>query len=567
MVKVESGLSGISQHCNSRILDKIERNYKSFDENTRVQDKDHHTFAARLSLLQTIPLTISRLLRTGSSSLLCAKLLVLARLLHSALSSSSPSSGPPPLIDILRSQLAALRRSLLLQVDRIISRADTPPKALVEVMCAFALATSSSSADVLQHFLHTRVKAVSAQLGRPKHDHSNILKALRLYVQTLQVAQTVFPVRMADALLKLKAVPLLRDADVRAQAELRVDVRGAWVGDDIKGFTPWVRHDDLLRGEVEKMVKDWARKAFVTLVEGLRILLARVDGVKELMGLRKDILDVWLRTDYKVSTFLTEEPLEKFREVLNERFVKLIQARAGRLRMVGEQIEGTIADWRQGIHEVQHRLWDASTTSMDLTNGAVTFKQAILDRSNGRSEPVQRVMGSYNAWLGFVDEITAAIKTLRDQKWDEDIEDEQDDFGIDSRQGVLSEDDPAFLEKELNTALDYAFEQLQGVIGSLAASLEGEHLGAQSIFILRICREMRRRMPLKDAASSLKFSLATVEILQTIIAQTTVQRPVQLYEKHLMRRNWGTKVSARALWDGTYSLSLVKIREYADSNR
>src|SRR4051794_38878422 len=122
-----------------------------------------NTLASQLAVLQACPVVISRLLRKGGSSLLAAKILVVSRLLHKAL---SQTSNAPSLVEKLRYQLASLRRHLLRHIDRQFSNLSPSTSVLVDAMCAFSLATSSSPTDVLRHFTHVRLQAIAAQLDR-----------------------------------------------------------------------------------------------------------------------------------------------------------------------------------------------------------------------------------------------------------------------------------------------------------------------------------------------------------------------------------------------------------------
>lgn len=309
-------------------------------------DSERYTFASQLSVLQACPVVISRLLHRGSSSLLAAKILVVARLLHKAL---SQTSSTPPLVEKLRNQLAFLRRHLLRHVDRQFSTLNTSAPALIEAMCAFSLATSSSPADVLRHFNHVRLQAITAQLDRNEAKDPNILKALKLYIQTLLDTRAVLPDRLAESLARLKMHPLLEDPEVRAAAELNLDIHEKWISDDIRIFTPWVRHNDLQRSQAVILLKEWSGRSFSTLIEGLRRCLTSVDDFRTLVKLRTEILGAWLDSHNRVAGFTSVESLERLRSAVNERLLELVRGRAYRLSIVGAQVTATLQAWKAGI--------------------------------------------------------------------------------------------------------------------------------------------------------------------------------------------------------------------------
>jgi hypothetical protein len=163
-------------------------------------------------------------MKREGSYLLIAKVLVIARLLHKAL---SQATNKPPIVDELWERLLSVRRKLLRRIDKRLSNTSGETASLVESMCAYALATSSTPTDVLHHFLKMRLDRMNSELkagGDELAKHG--ISALKLCIQTCLDTQTIFPRRLADALGKLKAHPLTQDPDVRGLYELNLDVHG-----------------------------------------------------------------------------------------------------------------------------------------------------------------------------------------------------------------------------------------------------------------------------------------------------------------------------------------------------
>ena len=104
--------------------------------------------------------------------MLIAKVLVISRLIHKAL---GQSKDQPPIVDQLWEKLLSARRKLLRRIDSRLSNTTVESLTLVESMCAYALATSSTPTDVLNHFLKVRLDRVNTELKGDK-DHLGSLK-------------------------------------------------------------------------------------------------------------------------------------------------------------------------------------------------------------------------------------------------------------------------------------------------------------------------------------------------------------------------------------------------------
>jgi hypothetical protein len=142
--------------------------------------------------------------------------------------------------------------------------------------------------------------------------------------------------------------PLLKDPEVRAAVELNLDIHEKWISDDIRTFTPWIRHDDLHKSQAGVLLKEWSKRAFSTLIEGLRRCLSSVEDFRTLVRLRAEILEVWLGSCNRVVGFTSIESLKGLRSTINERLLKLVRERAHRLTSVGAQITTTLEAWEAG---------------------------------------------------------------------------------------------------------------------------------------------------------------------------------------------------------------------------
>lgn len=574
MQQAETTLEHIGQKCNSRTVDRISRNYARFSAELRNQglctavvlprshsyslDKDRYALVSQLAVLQACPAVLSRLLRGNGSSLLAAKVLVISRLLHKTLSQSGHA---PPLIDKLRNQLASLRRKLLNRIDRQFSKPGADVMLLIENMTAFSLATSSTPTDVLRHFHHIRLQAISSHLTIRSDTRQQTLQALKLYARTLQDTQAIFPKRLADALSRLKSRPLLQDKDVRCVIEFNLDTHECWIVDDVRNFTPWPRHDELGKMEMDKLVRTWAKQALGSFIDGMKNILSVENELKAVVQLRRDLFEMWLSVSTRLPGIDTSSVLNDLRDVINAQLGDLVRGHAEELGHVSSAISVALADWQPGVTDKIVSLWDSSTTSMDMSNGAAQFKKAVLDRSHGRNKAITRVVATYDSWFRMIDETRIVIKDMKDARWDDDLTNDVDDeFGLDSKQALLSEDDPRNLEEILRDALTSASKAMQESIGSVIAALDTnthDQTTSKTLFLLRIIREIGQRHSTLNSNRTDPHQLFPPALIQPLHARlaTSIAIPsYSAYERSLARLARSRGAVARALWEGNPAL-------------
>lgn len=505
---------------------------------------------------------ISRLLKKKGSRLLAAKLLVISRLLHKTLSRLSDA---PPLLDSLRSRLASLRRKLLKSIDKSFCDTKVLPHCLVEDMCAFSLATSSTPTDVLRHFHHVRLETMSQSFK----DGHGIMSALSCFTRTLLDTQKIFPKELADSLVELKARPLLQDKSVQAVIELNLDIHEKWIADEVRNFTPWPRHEELQRTEAERMCKAWAKQALAAFLKGTKAALMAEEDLKALVAVRKEVLDTWLPLAGRLPGINSAAVLDELREVLNARLCGVIDDRVGQLTDLSLEISKTLETWQPGMTGATPTLWSPSMTSMPLGNGAVAFKQAILDCSHGRNASVLKIIAAYDQWATSISAIYAVIKEMKDTRWDDDLtaDDDDDEFGLDSKQALLSEDDPHTLSEAVDEALTAAFDGLTRQLRELIAQTSegtpasGGNTTSQVIFLLRVLREASQRLSglnLRNEVTSgtppSNRLVSLAEPLHQYLATAVSSPAISAYTTPLQKLAKAKSVLARALWEGTRPL-------------
>lgn len=522
-------------------------------------------WAAKVKVLEMCAVVVGKLLRKGGgvesgnksgkgkNLVLAAKVLVLSRLLAKSVGDTAGkrSAEDQESVAELKKKLGTLRRKLLRAIEKSAEKVDGDRDDLIQALSAHSLATSSGAKDVIRHFLHIRGEAMALAFDDEEQESDNpgVVRALELYTRTLLDVQALVPRRLSEALASLKTKPLLKDDSIRNLEGLRLDVCDKWFGDEILFFTPYIRHDDLEGSQAVEMLKGWAKRASEVMLEGLAKSLGQMADFKTVVAIRTRILEIWIQEGGKAKGFDPSILLNGLRKAVNDRMVSLIESRVSKLHLVATEIEGTLGVWREGVTDHQESLWDSSLLEMDISNGASLFKQNILARTHGRTDAVSRVFRGYQTWRHLVDEISAVIAQLKKQRWDDDLEDIEDDLAVESRNALLSTEDPKMLQEHLDTSLEEAYQVLNEKISALLTTYEdSEQIGQMSVYLLRVIRDLRTELPTNISLQS--FGLPLVEPLHQRLASEVSAKPVQIFSKSCTRK----KVPGRALWEGNPEL-------------
>ena len=513
---------------------------------------DEYSFASQLSVLQSCHTVISRLLRRSGSSLLAAEVLVIARLLHKSLASSA---SPPPFVDTLRDKLASLRAKLLKYIDMTFADPNAENLALVESMHAFCLATSSTPTDVLRHFHHVRLEAISNKLRQSSNVRIAILEAMKLFISTLRDTQSIFPRKLATALETSKAQPLLQDPKIVELSELQLDIYGRWIAEDVRQFTPRPRHDQLQKSDAENLLRSWATEAMKSFLLDLSEVLGSEKDLANLVEIRKELLELWLSSLQPNSTSEAADVLDDLRRVMEERIAEAMRGRTANLRFVSQSISYMITHWQPGVIP-KSTLWDPTPGSMDIGGGAVQGIQNILDRCHGRSKAVNEILVLFEDWIQSIEGAQSTIKKMKETRWDENLDDIADEVLPEPPQISLSNKDPKALDTKLNTAISSAFKDLVQELDDLEKTLADEsQSGEKAAFLLRILRELRQRMPPLSAnlASDFSTSLRKTSVEATcrkLLASSVCNGPVAMFHQSIQRYLSSSRSPSRALWEG-----------------
>ncbi|KAK0673789.1 hypothetical protein QBC41DRAFT_102484 [Cercophora samala] len=426
---------------------------------------------------------------------------------------------------------------------------------LVKALSAYALVTSSGARDVLGYFLRVRGEAIALALEvdeeeRVARNPEDVLKALGLYTQTLQDVQALVPGKLSDALQKLKREKLLENEELLKMEGLRLDVYKRWCGDEIQFYTPFIRHDDLDGKAAREMLFGWADKGRKVVLEGLENTLREMGEFKAIVELRTEVLKLWISEGGKARGFDPSEVLDEIREAVNKHMLRVLEQKVAKLRLVGSEVSAAVEAWKEGRSDQHQSLWDMDSYDTDLSNGAAQFTQHVVSRLYGRNDDVSKAVASYKSWFRVIDDVGTVVDQLKRQRWDNDVDEIEDEETIEERQQLLAKDDPATLSKHLNESLVESFKKLDENLSTLwKEQQESPNKGHIAMYFLRVLRDIRSRLP--ENAEVKGFGLEAVPSLHHALVSTVVISPLDEFATvALVRRT----VVGRSLWEGEPAL-------------
>ncbi|KAF3770168.1 hypothetical protein M406DRAFT_34571 [Cryphonectria parasitica EP155] len=521
--------------------------------------------AARAKILAGCVLVLARLLKSfsrkgdnsqvvdGEQLVVAAKVLVLGRLLVRSFDESKPDVQDRAAVEASIQSLDRLRRRLRKSTDKVLEAVgETTSRQLVlRALCAYSLATNSGTRDVVRHFLDVRGSAMASVFDVEEHRSTvNVVRGLELYTKTILDVQFLVPNKLTEAIASLKREALLSSSSLRETEGLRLDIYERWCSEKIRGFKPSMSHDDLDGKRAVEMLTSWSSKGSQVLLAGLEKTLDRTTEFKILTEMRTEVLQLWIRDGGKARGFDPSVMLDKLRQTINAHVMGVLDAKVHKLRLVGSEVASTLEVWRAGVTDAQQRLWDVGSLDMDLHYGAGPFSQDVIGRLYGRNDAVARAVTGYKSWASVIDDVEEVVEQLKRQRWDNDVDEIEDEETIEQRQQALSRDDPAQLQQRLNVALERALRDLDKQLSELwTAHADGDKTGKVAMYLVRILRDIRAKLPKLEAVKG--FGLDMVPSLQEKITSAVASAPVDDFASNALARKM---VVGRSLWEGSPEL-------------
>lgn len=453
MQRVVGNLAGIGRKCDYRVVERSRENSAGLKKSGRHEQDKKLEVMARVKVLKGALEAVGRIVRKGGNALGAAKVLVLARLLHKSVSESE--NAPPVLVE-LKKKLTGVRRKLIAYIERSLARATGDRAVLSNTMCAYAMITSSTPKDVLRHFLQVRYEQLESQAETLSED--NILAMLDLYGKTLVDTRDLFPRRLAEALAQLSKAPLLQDNQVTSIEELSLDIYSRWIPDDIRTFTPWVRHDQLTASESNEGLKAWARQAQASFVQALGGCLQKQEDAQVVLSVRRNVLSKFL----SVSSKLRNDDFTQSIKDLQNTFLVRLEELAAKSADLSSFALKSLDNSSIPSRNLQSSPWALATQSINLNAGALAFRAAILDHRHGRDSAVKVEHDALDRWTAQLNSHWEFVTSMRTAKWDDDLDFDIDDLdyeGEETLQEALSRNDAANFEQKLRESTTEAFKK------------------------------------------------------------------------------------------------------------
>ena len=488
----------------------------------------------------------------GDRLVVAAKVLLLGRLLAKSFGEGVPDRRLGAAVGAAKKSIGGLGRRLVRRINRVLQGAGehTSREDVLKALGAYSIATNSGARDVLWHFLRMRGEAMALTFDIEENERSrspkDVIKCLGLYTKTLLDVQALVPAKLTEALGALKKGALLADESLRAIEGLRLDINERWCGDEIRYFTPFIRHDDLDGKQAREMLTRWAKEGSSVLLQGLEQTLADMTEFRLIVEMRSSVLRLWISEGGKARGFDPSVLLDQIREVVNKHMLRVLDSKVSKLRLVGSEVSATLEAWQEGQTDKHQGLWDEGSFDMDLSNGAAHFTQEVISRFYGRNVAVSKAVSSYKSWYQVIDDVGQVVDQLRRQRWDNDVDEIEDEETIEHRQQILSKDDPQTLHDHLDSSLITAFKLLDEQLTALWADRkDSPNKGSVALYIVRIIRDLRSKLPDLDEAK--RFGLAVVPALQEVIASTVAVSPLDEFALTALARK---VVVGRSLWEG-----------------
>lgn len=516
--EVESRLASIGIRCNTNLIGKKSVNLTDINRESTGRTEGEKAFAGQLALLHRCTTLTGRLLRKHDSPLLASKLMVISRLLYKTLSQHQDT---PPFLESLRSQLSYVQKLIRRRIDRRLGSSNSSIQDIIDSMAAFCLYNNASSLDAITHFHNIRLNYIGKRLDRDNGSEC-IPKALSLYIQTLQHTKVLFSRRLLDALGRLQAQPLLNDHDIQKLDDIDLDILGRWVVPDVKNFTPWIKSDALTKQSAEQTLKAWSKKAFQAFLErGAATLESSVDFAA-VLALRKKALDIWLAAVSTTLTHSSTSVLEGLRDLFNTQLKNILLKEAQALLSVGDSVKSHLNEWQKTDASGRQSLWDPDLLSLDVSDGATTFQRAITETLLGQDAKITNVLEVYHAWLATIETSRQLIEDLQDTKWEDTLDEDEDEEFQDSTVDLLTKDDPYLLREEQIKAVRQALLDLQGLFEDVIQTFDSN--SEKAAFVLRLIRDLRRESPNIMQDDEMEFAQGIVPELHEILAEEILSK-------------------------------------------
>lgn len=500
--EAEVEVSNIGSHCRPPILESGSRDVSS-----------NHSSIAQLRLLQRC-CSVAGVALTNSSTLQCARLVVVARLLSKSLSDQQAGFKS---LDSLVNKIVSLRRRLLRLIDSQLASPTVTNSQLTELICAYCLTTSASSVDAFKHTQHLRLEKLRQKLERDIVSSATVIQGLRYQLASLQTLKTLLGRPMSEALSNLQRVAILDDQYLNQIESL--DLRGMrkLIPEEIRAFVPYFKRASPTASEADELLVSWSFEATKVLIKGLQQHLSGDVHITNVLALRNDLYNLSLPLYFTIAG--GREIQAKLRKSLNDRVEELCQIQAGRLSELGEELVNTSAHT-----STLKSMWQPEIAKASVDKGAAVFLHRIKSHHSGVGGDLAKIIKLLHSWISSVKDILAHFEELRIIRWRDVVEEPDDDEEeeVNSLINDLSQNDPRNFSSHLQKRLRLAIIDLDQIFeGKMLESLKEDSLAAENaVALLRAIRESSRLLRTAfPVDSALPKTEAVIPQLHQLIAK------------------------------------------------
>ncbi|KAF2858467.1 hypothetical protein K470DRAFT_131163 [Piedraia hortae CBS 480.64] len=418
----ELRLAEIGHKCTSESVERVFANVNLREEKQR----KGRVALVKKRVFENSLREVRRVVASRGDPLLAGNLFVLARLLVDGDASS-----------LQRKTLARRRVKVLEFLERTMAGSDC-----INALCAFALISNTPPKEVLRFFLAVRSKVLREECER-------VVGMLAVYKNTMTDVRDIFPDKISRALAELARVPIWDDKRLDTTDR---DILEPWISDEIKTFTPWIKHNGLEPKDVRKSLETFAAEVRKAIIEAVGHRVATLNVLRTLK-LREEVMQSYLS--------ITGEGVRELREIFAQRVSNLVHERTSSVLVVLEAL--AVPPTSSNID-----LWDSRPE-----------RQEVEARRLGRNSTITSFTFALDEWKREVESLGKIVHRMRRMRWDVDLD-------------LDHEEDDAKDADAVQSALNSSLAEVKPAVYSwLTKKCED---GSDPAVMLRLLREAMKRI-------------------------------------------------------------------------
>ncbi|KAI7579600.1 hypothetical protein KC343_g20879, partial [Hortaea werneckii] len=324
--------------------------------------------------------------------------------------------------------------------------------------------------------------------------------------------------------------------------ELSLDVYAVWIPENVRTFTPWVRHDQLLSSDVGDALGSWTDQAQTVIHRAVETCLSKETDAQSLLHIRKKVLLQYLSLSANLRDGSHAESINDLRGAFVKRLQDVARSSVESIALF-EDLDATP---QLPASNASPDLWQLSSKDLDLSHGAQFFRKSILDRRHGRDEGLQACVRKLNKWTNEMDTFWKLLQQMRSTRWQDELDVDFDDLenGDEIRQALTKTDAEQTQSAFQNAVSEVLKHQYELIKERTSSSMPPQTL-------LRLLREIDSRRAIVEhsygAKVEIDFYHSTIRSLHQALVEQVVESP-------LKQLRISTKKQAKAavsLWDGS----------------